>query len=518
MTKIRLEKEYPLSLQGIADCIEQMEEYGELCQVNHRMLVMSRLSIEELLINFLNHFKEETSFMLQIRKRFGNLYIVIDVKGEMFDPLLSGSEMSDEHSYILSKLDVLPRYRYTGGRNRLITTLKAKSQISDPVFLGMMILFGVFVGLIGNVLPPPVVNAGRILFSALSDGIFGMLRMISMPVVFLCVIYGITQSGSLSSFKTSGLRLLGQMLLTMLLLLVTVTVVAIPAFGLHFQETGFSMESMEMIVGTLFSIVPDNLVSPFLNGDSIKVIIMGIVFGCALLALEEKAGLVQEVTHQLSDACTLIMEWIGKTIPLLVFTLLVLNIWDGTFSNGLSGSWKIFAVYLPLTAFFVLADALLTAHTKKIPVSRVLHAIAKPGLNGLVSASSMFCYTYMDSALKKDLKVPEKKVDIGIAMAIAFFHPQLTLTGLLLLYYAGESAVAINGFWMLSYFLICFIVVMATPPISGGVVALLAIMFSSLGIDEGLLALACPISMLLDYPGTSSRVMMIVMEIARAKD
>lgn len=72
--------------------------------------------------------------------------------------------------------------------------------------------------------------------------------------------------------------------------------------------------------------------------------------------------------------------------------------------------------------------------------------------------------------------------------------------------------------WLLSFLLLGYIAAIAIPPVTGGVVAMLAFMFTSLGVDSGYLALGTSILMLLDYPNTGGRVALIILEIARISE
>ena len=516
MSKISIEKHYHLNGADIADCVAQIEDAGNACTVDHWQLLKTRISAEELLLNFQSRFGEEKEFLLKIRRSFGSLNLTIEVQGEPFNPLLSGDEIAEDKTYILGTLDVLPRYRYADGRNQLNSSLKIKPKLGYPAVLGIAVFLGVVIGLLGNVLPAAVTETGTVLLTSLSDMLFGIMKMSSLPVIFLCVVYGITQSGSLASFRSSGVRIMGQMFLTMACMLVLTVAAAVPLYGVAYQSAELSSESLGMLADTLFSMIPDNIVAPFLNGDNVQIILLGVLFGCAVLALEQKAGMVQEFCRQMRDLCVLIMEWIAKCLPLLIMTILILNLWDGTFSGAIANTWKIPAVILGVSLLAILLDAFRISRTKGIPLAKLFSVIAKPGLQGFITTSAILCYPQIDEALKKQLKVPEKTADIALPLSLAFFHPSLIVFGAIVLYFACQSGVPMNWLWFFSYFLICFVTSIAIPPGSGGIAALLTMIFIALGVDETLIALAYPIVIVLDYPCTAARVMLTVLEIARA--
>jgi len=69
--------------------------------------------------------------------------------------------------------------------------------------------------------------------------------------------------------------------------------------------------------------------------------------------------------------------------------------------------------------------------------------------------------------------------------------------------------------WMISFFLITYVTSISTPPVTGGVVSLLAILFTTLSINDPMTAVAFPLIMLLDYPGTGFRVMAMMLNVAK---
>lgn len=145
----------------------------------------------------------------------------------------------------------------------------------------------------------------------------------------------------------------------------------------------------------------------------------------------------------------------------------------------------------------------------------MISAILLPGMKGFVSASSMFCFADMKDGLKEKPGIPDSKVDFGIPLAFAFYQPIVIMYVIFILYFVGASAMPVNASWLLSFFLSCFVTSIAAPPVSGGSVALLAILFSSLGVNDPMIAMAYPLFMFMDYPNTAFRVMTMMLEVAK---
>ena len=266
-----------LSNQDIAKAIDVIEQIGIEQSTPRKVLVMCMLAMEEVLLSFQSHFGADTEFLLRIQHHFGVIVCSIDIAGEKYDPV-SFLE-SDERGYILRSLDISPHYQYAFRTNRISVRLKKASKLKDPTILLLSLVLGILAGCIGNAAPERVSDVLYILLSSLSEVIFNLMKMASIPLIFLCVVYGITESGSIQTFKKMGISVLNGFFLSMLLGLAAATALSFPVFGITFQSGGSNAHSFETLCSTLTAIVPDNIFTPFTNGDNLKVIVLGMIFG-----------------------------------------------------------------------------------------------------------------------------------------------------------------------------------------------------------------------------------------------
>lgn len=83
----------------------------------------------------------------------------------------------------------------------------------------------------------------------------------------------------------------------------------------------------------LMEVIPQNMISPLLDGNTLQLIFMGVCIGLVLLMLGERASAVTEFTEQANSVVQFMMEIFGKGIPLFVFvslfSLIITDILDG---------------------------------------------------------------------------------------------------------------------------------------------------------------------------------------------
>lgn len=503
---------FTLTNENIDKYVNFIRLKGEVSHADKAMLLKNCLSLEEVLLNCQAKFGAEYEVCLKHKVRLNDFVFSLDFPGKQFNPL-EGSSESD--NYILQSLDLAPRYSYNSGINRVSFNIKVNSGRKDFCIIISAVLLGIIIGFIGLAMPENIVAPCHLVVQTISKTIFGLMQMAAQPVIFLSVIFGILGSGTMNNFKEKGSVQLAKLLMAMASMLALATILSMLFFGIRVEFGTPDSSSFKDLIEILFSIAPNNIVAPFMNGDNVKVIILGILLGSALLSLGSKVTLINQSIGQLKDACSLIMVWIGKLIPLLVVIILVDNIWSGTVSVEMLKLWKMVAVYfatiIPVFIYYVFR----VSRKLKIPVKKILSIVAVPGLKGLVSASTIFCFSDMIEGSKDKLGIEEDKVNFGISLGLAFYQPIIIMNAVFVLYFVGTSGMTVNAVWMLTFLLSCFVISVATPPVSGSSVTLLAVLFTSLGITDPMIALAYPLFLLLDYVRTSFRVMTMMLEVAK---
>ena len=496
------------------------DEIGNFCKdskMDSKEVIRLKLSMEEVLLRWQRIFGTEQVVQLSIRTGFGKLHLSLVTAGDSHNPLDTSMANDDDVMIrrLMDNLTLSLKYSYQNGINRITCDRQIKADNSFFKSLIIAIVAGILCGFAGRLLPASMATSVMGILNLVSTAIMGLIKMAAMPVIFLCTIKGILSTGGLSAFGSSGKKTILGYLLTMLCILIFSILVSMVFFIGSSASTAVSNGSFSKVFEVFFSIFPDNIFSPFLNGDNIKILFLAVLCGCALLFIGPRADRLNDAMSVLADLSTTIMSWVCKPMPVMVFILMVQNIWDIDTIKECATLWKLVLLVIGVYAAAILVETAIAAKKKNIRFGTILKYILPAVLKGTATCSSMFCYTDMEDILTEKLKTDKDFVNFSLPLGFTFFHPNLILLSSITMYFASISGQPLTLVWLLTLSILCYISCVAAPPVSGGLVALLAMVFTSIGVNDVYLGIASSLIMLLDYPNTGGRVALIMLEIMR---
>lgn len=168
----------------------------------------------------------------------------------------------------------------------------------------------------------------------LGDGFIKLIKMIIPVIVFCVVVQGIYGAGELKKVGRVGLKAIVyfEAVTTIALLLgLAAAFIFSPGAGMNIDPGTLDakalssyMENAGKVKGGgfaefLLKLIPNTVFSAFTSGDVIQVLIISIIFGCALSALGERAAPVASLIHSVAEAFFKAMGFIIKLAPIGVF-------------------------------------------------------------------------------------------------------------------------------------------------------------------------------------------------------
>ena len=494
-------------------------EISDFCrdiEMNRKEIIRLQLSIEEVMLRWQKAFGTEKVVQLLIQTSLGKLHLSLSLSGDAYNPLDTNLENEDAMvRHLMDNLTLSLRYNYQNGTNKITCDRQIKADNSFFIGLVIAIVAGIVCGFAGRIIPPGAAASVMEFLNPISEGIMGLIKMTTIPVIFLCTIRGIISTGGLATFGSLGKRTIRGYLLTMLCILVFSIFVSMIFFIGSEAGTVVGNGSKTDIFGIFFSIFPDNIVTPFLNGDNIKILFLAVLSGCALLFIGPRADRINDAIKVLADVSTTIMRWICKLMPVMVFIFIVRNIWDAETIKECATLWKLVLIIFVIYVVVILVELEIAAKKKGMRAGTVFKYMLPAVLKGTTACSSILCYTDMESILTEKLKTKEDFVNFSLPLGLAFFQVNMILLSSITMYFASISGQPLTLVWLLTLLLLCYISSIAAPPVSGGLVALIAMIFTAIGINDIYLGIASSLIMLLDYPNTGVRVTLIMLEIMR---
>ena len=499
---------YPLSAKSIDAVADEVQRFLEQIGTERKNMLSLKLTVENMLIRWMAHFGEEALFSLSTGSRYGKPYIRLTLEGESFDPIETNDDFGDVTSRLFAGLGLYPTYEYS--KNTNIVSFKLKKRQSNPI-VGLLaaLVSAVLIGLMG-MLAPEAVRTGcyESVLTPVYDAFIGVLTTVAGPMIFLSVAWGVYGIGDAATLGKIGKKMLSKYVGITFAVTAFAIAVFLPFSKLHYAAAGMDLSGIGRLVDLILGIFPQNIISPFLDGNTIQIILMAAVFGCIMLILENQTKLLATFTEQLNYIVQYLIEMIGKVIPFFIFIIVLRLIWSDSL-HALANVWKP-VVYYVLCALAATGITLLyIAIKEKVAVTQLIKKVFPGFLIALTTASSSAAFGTIAASCEYDLGVKSKITNFGLPLSIVLFKPVTAVSFVsYALFFAKQYDIGISVVWVISAMIVISILTVALPPIPGGAIACYTILFMQLGIPAEALGIVIVLDIIADFINTGLNTIM----------
>lgn len=194
---------------------------------------------------------------------------------------------------------------------------KEKSRFHRTLYF--RVLVGIVIGTLVGAFFPHLGQAMK----PLGDGFIKLIRMMIAPIIFLSVTTGISGIGDLSKIGRVGLKALVYFeVVTTLALAIGLGVATMfhPGRGMNVDPHTLDSKSIAQYTGPgkelagvdfVLNIIPDTFMGAFAKGEILQVLLLAILVGVALVALDKQkvlTGLCDSLSHVFFKIIAYIME------------------------------------------------------------------------------------------------------------------------------------------------------------------------------------------------------------------
>ena len=450
----QFDRTYKLCFESIDLAAYRVQKFLSYIKVEKNTLLRVRLSVEEVLLRWLDAFPEGTEFRLTMGSHWNRPFIVLKLWGEESDPLLiKGDEAGIWASDLLSAIGLVPIYRYVSGCNIVQVPLKRPHR-NPGVTLLLCTLAGAFLGILLDLAFSADLKLliTSTVLTPLQDAFIRVLNAVSAPVMFLSVLTTVCGVGSISVTGKFGKRMVARFLL---------------------YSTLFTVVSL-FLCQFFFSVPVGN--AAISQGE-----VSGVLEFFLLIAGTKVQTLVTLV-EEANTAGLVIAEWIGDLSPGFVALLIVLGIQDSTI-HMLIGIWK---PALLITVLSLAALGLRMLHISlryKVPLRTLADKMKDSFLLSLRTFSVETSYTANKTCCEKRLGIGRQLTAYGLPIGLICFMPVSTVASTILTLYAAECYhIPVSLVWMVMALFLAVTLAAAGPPTAGIGILTYTVMFSRLGI------------------------------------
>jgi len=498
---------FPLTAASIDEVSALIENTCKQFSVSRKDALRLRLSIEEALLNWLNHFGPDHEIQLRYGRRFFRPYIsLICFSDQPLNPFSSKFDSDPFSRSVLQLISNSVDFYYSNGRNCL-TFYPKKEQINPLLKLGIIIAASILLGFLGRALLPGafLVSVTTNLITPTYSKFLDVLGCIAGPLIFFSVAWGIYGIGDVATLSHLGKGLMLHFLRNVFL----AAFFAIPAFPLFhvvFQDVGVNTSQLLQIYQLFLNMLPSTVIEPFSTGNTLQLIVLAVVVGVAMLYLGRRSNAIALAVEQINYLVSFIMEFISRLVPYFVIIVLVNLIWSGSLDT-LKNSWRFVFVLAGALLLNCTVFLLVTSISRHVSPWTLLKKTFPPALIALSTASSAASFGELVTTCKDRLGVKDSLTSFGVPLGIVMLKPASAINSMLIiLYISGQTGVNCSVSWLIMGVLVCTVIAMATPPVPGGATIAYTMLFTQMGLPLEYLGVVLAIEMLTDFIITSSNI------------
>lgn len=502
----------PENIDGLSEKIAGFLQAVKMERANR---IRIRFSLEEAVLRWMDHFGKDAVLHVEMNINWGRPMITFTMPGEQYNPLVSSeNDLGDWAENLYSGLSLSPVYNYRRGFN--VLQLKLPSLNRNPALeLLLSVFIGAAVGILGKSLLPEAVRS--VVLSTVLDPIEGVfLRILnasSGPVIFLSVMTAICGIGMLPSIGKSGKEMVGRFLALTLFSTAVAALVSYFLLGLNLVSMDFSGSQFTSVLDFFLGMIPNDALSPFIEGNSPQLIALAIIIGNALVTNSAQTGGLRSIIEQADSIGLTIAGWVSNLTPFFVAMLLILGIWNGSVSI-ITGLWKPFAIYFMISVIGLYLRLKSVSQRHDVPVKLLCRKMKDSFHAAFVNASVDAAIGDNQILCEKRFGISKKLTDYAFPLGMVIYMPSGCIACMIVTLYAAHSYnVEITPVWMAIAVVLTAALIAATPPVAGiGLLTYTAI-FAQLGIPRQALTMAMVADITLGFAVSALNLAMLQLEL-----
>jgi len=482
-----------LSNQNIAEVIETIEKFFESVNAPHKDKLKICLLLEEALLRYQENFDEEQEFQLVAKKWFGTPRISIKIKGKPFNPLednddsiFSQNIMSDLLNY--EKAHVI--YRYESGLNeiRAFSPREIKNLKIPGGSNTISILLAIIFALIAGNFSPETQNLIVNIITPILNTLFGAIIAVNIPFVFISIVASICAMENMVTLNTIGTTVLlrfANILLFIVVVTILVSLIFFPVVNFRFEGKILSanMEETAKIFNLILSIMPQNIIEPFLKGNILQIVVLALLTGVCVTILGDRVSDLKKVIIDSKQIVFKMLSIALKLIPTIIFLSMIKTLLVYSFDEFFA-LWKIIlANYL---AFIIVPAAMLLRISIKhgVKISDFLRKIYPACLITFTTGSGSASMPKNLEICKQKLGIKENLCDFYIMLSHSLCPTTMTISIIIYAFFAAEfSGVEMTISQLIIVALLSIHFAIATPRENGGIIATMTLMLTQFGFS-----------------------------------
>lgn len=489
---------YSLSAENIDAFSEELFRYIIEKKLDRRVALKARLTAETVLSRWLSLLPDGSAFSVETRHILSRTHILLKAKGAALGSVL---ETDDDEFYqsMLVNMEAAYTQRYADGYNIFDIKLPRPQLGSIGKVLAAIacaVLLGELMRLIFPQNALDLINKGII--SPAFDAMMRMLGATASFMIFTSIVVSISCVQNICTLRTMGLNLFLQHFKLMNLFVLMTAGFCIVCFPVMNISGGIDTSVFLEVYDMLLDIIPGNFISPFLDGNTLQIVFLAVVFGVVVLILDSEVTPVKAAAASLNRVFQTIMMGVCEFMPFIIFLSFLQIVMTDSLLLAL-GAWRVVAAEAVLTVVIWFIYLWQVKRCSEYSFVQVIRDFIPLTILAFTSSSTVACLKHEEELLRSKYHVERSTLDFGLPVGLVLSKPGYAITFIILVY--GLSAACgqtVSLGQTLTLILTSAILSLAIPPITGGMVAFLAVLFAQYGLPVEMLCIIIAINFIFD--------------------
>lgn len=523
--KIRRIKSYEAAFSlGAAEIdafLEALEESLQSIQTERQNLLRIRLSMDEALLRFRDHFGEDAEVTAVIASHLGRPYIQIDLEGTPYNPLSrADTDLENWNSSLLTSIGLSPRYSYTGRINSLKLTLPVK-RMNPALKIMAAVIAGLMLGILGSSLLPEDVQSvvSALALDPLCDVWNRILSVLSGPVIFFMIITTILNAGRLSERGGDSRGVVARYLLLSVLMSLLTIITGCLAFRIPLGNIIFDPAEAMLLPQGIVSIIPNEVLTPFMEANTPQLLVMAIVIGNALYLIGSPGEELARIIRQINMVGLTLTEWVSRLVPYFVFILIIHEIWIGRAGlfTGAVGISLILSLAISLVCLIAVMGHLCVR--EKVRFRILFRKLWRPFSTTVLSGTLNESYGQSMQCCVRQLGINHDFAKVSLPHGLVLYMPVSVIGTMVFVLYAALSCnITVTWIWLGTAAILGVCLFVATPPVPGANLLAYIVIFAQLGISKDVLISAMIFDVIFGLFAFAANQTMLQMELVLQAD
>ncbi|MBO4401644.1 MAG: cation:dicarboxylase symporter family transporter [Selenomonadaceae bacterium] len=236
------------------------------------------------------------------------------------------------------------------------------------------------------------------------------------------------------------------------------------------------------ILELILSIIPQNIVSPFLDRNILQIVFLALIIGIVTTTLGSSVADFRNLITNLRQIAFRIMRLVMKLIPLIIFLCILKTAAVSSFDQ-IAGVWKIVAAEWILFAVISLAALLRTSLKYDLKIVDLVKAFSPAFLISFTTGSGSASMPKNIEVCEKVLKIDKSLCEFYIPLSHALCPIPMIIGIIICTFYAAEFAgaqISLAQILVIAFLAIQFAI--SSTGGNGGMIATMTLMLTQVGL------------------------------------